>query len=740
MSETERRSAARFNKRNRLMTAKNRRRPFIQTPRGHTLATDFIKPLADFLAGKLDVQPDLPPKFLREAVRQLDPVNLALAALAPLLDGMFRGWDPDKPDFDQMLKRQIGDELYYLQDGAMLPKRWGAGERVQAGHWLLEQAEALDVFDRDDNNFPCLSDDGAGHVAQLREDLIAADPAYAPLLKQPPAWTGWWKTYDDGFRAKFVRDWRPETKAAIEVAFLNPTFEHAAGVNALASVPLKIDPVMLGLVERFAVDLMGNDGTMRKADQVTVAADVADAKWCGERAIWNDYSCDRRGRIYALQHLNFARADHVRSLFRFANGMRLVDGDTYWLEVHCANCQGSTDKESRAKRVKWVGEHRQDIKDIARNPAGTFHKWKDAGNPFAYVAACRELAAAWADPENFETHLPIGFDGSANGLQHLSLLVRDLASAEMVNLLLSEVDGVVDDNPSDAYDTLITKAIELIEADECDHARWWRECFKTLSRKQKRELLKQPIMTFSYSVTDGGATLQIAKVYKSFRQNEKPAKGAFRYLAKKVLEACALELSRPKAVMDYICDVAEHCAEQGRFLEWTSPSGFPVSNRYQKLNLIPVTCLRGTVRVAQHRIADGVTDKIDRNKVVASAPPNFVHSLDAAHLIKVVNAAVSEGITDLLTVHDCFYCLAPQAARLHSIIMEQLDDLYDNNDPLTELRARNVSDPDTLPVPPKGTAWKCPEGSRVTLADGHVLEGRFVFSTAQLTRATNAFG
>src|SRR5690349_14251096 len=98
MSETRRRSAARFNDRNRLVTAKNRPRQFIQTPRGQTLASDFIVPLADFLAGKLDVQPDLPPKFLREAIREIDPLVLALAALAPLLGGMFKGWNRDDPD------------------------------------------------------------------------------------------------------------------------------------------------------------------------------------------------------------------------------------------------------------------------------------------------------------------------------------------------------------------------------------------------------------------------------------------------------------------------------------------------------------------------------------------------------------------------------------------------------------------------------------------------------------------
>src|SRR5262249_32463189 len=80
------------------------------------------------------------------------------------------------------------------------------------------------------------------------------------------------------------------------------------------------------------------------------------------------------------------------------------------------------------------------IQDVASNPFGTFNppdtddKWIDADKPFRFVAACRELAAYWGDPDNFVTHLPIAFDGSANGLQHLALLSGDSEAAEMVNL------------------------------------------------------------------------------------------------------------------------------------------------------------------------------------------------------------------------------------------------------------------------------------------------------------------
>ena len=143
-----------------------------------------------------------------------------------------------------------------------------------------------------------------------------------------------------------------------------------------------------------------------------------------------------------------------------------------------------------------------------------------------------------------------------------------------------------------------------------------------------------------------------------------------------------------------------------RFLEWTSPSGFPVENRYQVPNIVTVKYKRGSFRV-EHDIADGVKDEIDYDGVRYAAAPNFVHSLDAAHLIKVVNAA--QGI-DLLTVHDCFYCLAPQATRLHQIILDELAGQYRDNDPLTELRSQNVTDPDFLPVRPKGTPVKWGDG------------------------------
>jgi DNA-directed RNA polymerase len=81
------------------------------------------------------------------------------------------------------------------------------------------------------------------------------------------------------------------------------------------------------------------------------------------------------------------------------------------------------------------------------------------------------------------------------------------------------------------------------------------------------------------------------------------------------------------------------------------------------------------------------------------AAPNFVHALDASHLIRVVNAAASEGITSLAVVHDSFGCLAPQARELHRIIRKQLALLYDW-DVLADLREAAGS---IEPIPAKGS-------------------------------------
>ena len=100
-------------------------------------------------------------------------------------------------------------------------------------------------------------------------------------------------------------------------------------------------------------------------------------------------------------------------------------------------------------------------------------------------------------------------------------------------------------------------------------------------------------------------------------------------------------------------------------------------------------------------VADGYLPDIAKEDAVRASAPNFVHSLDASHLIRTVNAAVDADITDLLTVHDSFACLAPHAERFGRIIRTQLGLMYLCYDPLRRLRDQNYVGED-FPLPPYG--------------------------------------
>jgi DNA-directed RNA polymerase len=639
---------------------------------------------------------------------------------------------------------------------------WTSSVCVVAGDWMLRVAEWLPCFAKDEYGRPCIAPEWQPHIDKICEHLESRHPVMLPHRSPPKPWTGWWSNYSDRLRASFVRDWRPETRKAIEATFAaaggvaepEPTiddlevqravdaldasqkprppaeplgsfaelavlkyslpFLHADGVNALKAVPLRINQSLLPLSDKFAVELMGHDSDKRKADRRTVKADLRHARWCGDETIYLDYNCDKRGRLNAIQRLNYAREDHVRSLFEFAHPAPLTaDGKDgreamQWLEIHCANCWGE-DKKPWHDRVRWSNENADFIKRVAADPQGILEHWckadKKPDKPFAFVAACMELSRARKDPSGFETHLPTGFDGAANGLQHLALLARDEKAARLVNLINS--DDPQDIYPQDIYLAVTQRVMKLLEGED-DRLRvkgkrytgcfeWWRKRLKRLTEKQKRKLFKGPVMTFPYSATVGKTADEIVKAHAELFPNRTwPTPEAATFLAMAVRLACQDVLPLPCGIMKYIRALALHRFKQGQFLEWRSLSGFPIVNSYHYPRIVPLDLCFG-IR-SRYKPADGATSKVKKHKMLNAASPNFVHSLDAAHLICTVLAANSGGIRDILTVHDSYSCLAPFARRFGQIIRREMAMLH----VLDPLRALSKANGDPLPLPKRG--------------------------------------
>jgi hypothetical protein len=503
----------------------------------------------------------------------MDAHTLALMALGPLLHRIHAGWKgKDTDSAEMLLKKAIGEEfrarvsldnLPHVERRRILRQtgrtraravkdmttEWSAPDCVRVGHWLLQCALSLDLFDRDAAGFSIISAKWRGEVDQIRQDMWRRDRVHLPHTKPPPDWAGWYAEYGDRLRATFVRDWRPQTKAAIEAAFAGGTFEHARAVSALQRVPFRINPIMPPLVGLFAVELMNHKGAQRETDQTSVEDCLAVANEISSGLFWLGRNCDRRGRVFSVSHFRYEAEDHVRALFRFARGERLDPKDLPILQIHAANCEGSTDKEPWAKRIKWADDNRETIQKIAADPIATYNLWREADRPFSFVAACCELAGAWADPGNFITHLPVSFDASANGIQHLALLCRDADAARRVNLIANET-------PQDLYADIIARTRKLLELDNNKWATWWRSRLKVLSQRKMRKLLKTPGATFAYNVTDHGMVEQINDAYRGLSEFARPE--ATRYLAKKIRRACEELLPGPAGAMKYICDLADH--------------------------------------------------------------------------------------------------------------------------------------------------------------------------------------
>jgi len=73
--------------------------------------------------------------------------------------------------------------------------------------------------------------------------------------------------------------------------------------------------------------------------------------------------------------------------------------------------------------------------------------------------------------------------------------------------------------------------------------------------------------------------------------------------------------------------------------------------------------------------------------------------MEAAHLARSANAAVAEGITNILSIHDCYATDAPSVRRFGLIRRRELALMYASYNALARLRDINLPGVNSLPLP-----------------------------------------
>lgn len=390
------------------------------------------------------------------------------------------------------------------------------------------------------------------------------------------------------------------------------------------------------------------------------------------------YQADFRGRLYATASgLNPQGTDQSKGLIEFAEGKALGQHGFHWFMVNGANKFGY-DKASYDDRVSWVFQNAAKFLAAGADPIGNRSVWAEADKPFQFLAWCLEFTKMMdmEDHREFVSHLPVGLDGSCNGLQHFSAMLRDEVGGAAVNLIPSEL-------PADIYQRVADVCTAKLKATDDPAAQNW---LWLLDGVMPRSLSKAPVMTLPYGSTRTSCTDSIYKWLQDKATKEFPANTAFKqcvYLTPLLWESIGEVVVAARAAMAWIQDCASIISKAGHDIVYTSPIGFPVVQRRMQYTSRQIeTQIGGRLRI---RIATN-TNKVDVLKQRNGSSPNVVHHVDATHMMMCIAACIDAGIHHFAMIHDDFGTHAADAGELQRIIGETFVDLYKNNDILANFK------------------------------------------------------
>mgnify|MGYP003134001526 CR=1 FL=1 len=382
---------------------------------------------------------------------------------------------------------------------------------------------------------------------------------------------------------------------------------------------------------------------------------------------------DFRGRAYCVPaFLNYQSIGGAKALLNFSTGKAITKENrgVFWLAVHGSNMWGN-DKVSLEDREKWAYDNLEWIKACGTDPIGN-RQWEDADSPFQFLAFCDEWKRYHETGDGFVSHIPVNVDGSCNGLQIYSLLLRDKVAGKLVNCIPSEI-------PQDIYQLVADEVIKTlkVKAEEGDDlAKKW------LAYGVKRSTCKRPIMTICYGSTRYSCTdFVVEDLTKRKDKGEMhPFDDMFKpatYLSKIIWASIGENLKSARQGMDFLQGIAKVIAKTGQPIHWTTPVGFPVFQYYPEMKSKKVKShLMGEVIQPTIREEGENTDKL-RTRNAAAA--NYVHSLDSACMIRTVNIAKEKGIDNFCNVHDSFATHACDVDKLNESIREAFVETFNED-------------------------------------------------------------
>ena len=633
--------------------------------------------------------------------------------------------------------------------------RWGIKRKRLVGVKLLELAiEHSGIFGsrvvkgRNQHGRPTarkdiyLTDEAMETISKMDEHLELMSPRYEPMLVPPNEWSN---DSNGGYTILSRYHSMVKTSFSAEEGARDHGDIAYKAINALQNTAFKINPIVLATVKevwdagggfgipspentpipprpdteddrewRVEAEKVYRDNARIVGRRIQFLKTMATATKFKDRIFYFPWQYDFRSRLYPIPaFLQPQGPDLARGLLLLGNGKKLGKKGMRWLLIRLANCWG-VDKVSFDDRVKFAKNLMRDHPDPAHfDPLSSEARelWADADEPLQALATVAEIIAAYAHPKgpkHYVSYLPVNVDGSNSGLQHFTAMLRDPEGAALVNLTNQPIPSDPYRNVSDSVTCKVEEDCRTIESGVVEGSNIFGSMWSDkpdvgttlmqlprqwLAYEITRKVTKRATMTYPYGVTEQGVRDNLIQDgYVDWADNQFAAS---RYLGKKIWECIRENITGAAEAMDWLRQCATVANKHNTLLTWKTPSGFTVRHPYCKLKDQIVNCLGGQTVFKSNDFEEGVRASKQRTGL----PPNFVHSLDATHLMMTVAEGLKVGIEDWVMIHDSFGCHACDVDLLRDILRHTFVKLYSGN-VLEEFRLQVIGQTGEDPGPP----------------------------------------
>lgn len=522
----------------------------------------------------------------------------------------------------------------------------------------------------------------------LKKDLII-HPTSLPMLCPPNKWSD--NNYGGFLNNKIERN---EIITGLEhhnheVNNKNKLYN---AINYLNSIKFKINNQLLIFLENEGNILWSNflETLVNKNDKLQAEFSLNIAKSYSKinLPIYINTFADWRGRIYTQSFfISYQGNDLSASLLNFYEGEKLSKCGKSYFYIYGANTYNYKNiaKSDYETRIKWVQDNYEKIISLDLDFI------MGAESIFLFTAFSLALKELHLNPDA-KVYLPVFLDATCSGIQHLAAMLQDYETGSKVNLIPQNDKDLV----SDLYYNLlepINNAINKHGEEIINYSQ-----FKEI--KLERKHIKLPIMTKVYNVSVIGIADQLRSIFTKIKKNNEifyliPTNNNnfvevsyedLYILAKLINDQIFKSLPSLNDVYNYFKEIINLICKINIPVVWFTPSGLKITQHYLRSKIHKVSIIFG--KKSKTVVLRESSVKIDKIKQVNAIIPNIIHSLDASHLINLINTLDDINFKPFICVHDCFGTHPNDLEFLFYLIKKEFILLYSTENFLNKFHDR----------------------------------------------------